>query len=320
MANMKLTGSNIKLNRHYLFFIILFVIAIYVILPQLKVFHSSWDLLLHPNYNWILVGLLFTAATYLTGALTYCLLAFKKLNYWITVTVQLAAMFINRILPGGIGALGVNFLYLRKMKHTVAQSTSVLAINNILGLIGHLLLVIILLRFSTSDQALPRDREISKSAIAITLIVLALVVSAGIFIRRGKIFKFLIDLRDNILSYKRRPINLIAALGSSLILTLSNVICLFCCAQALNVHLPFVALLIIFSFGLGTSTAIPTPGGLGGFEAGLTGGLVAYHIPSSLALSVALLYRLVSYWIPLIVGAIAFIVVEKRRLLTSESG
>ena len=46
-------------------------------------------------------------------------------------------MFINRLLPAGIGAMGVNYLYLRKNKNTKIQAASVVAINNLLGGIGH---------------------------------------------------------------------------------------------------------------------------------------------------------------------------------------
>jgi uncharacterized protein (TIRG00374 family) len=101
---------------------------------------------------------------------------------------------------------------------------------------------------------------------------------------------------------------------SSILLTLSNVLCLGCCALALGVHLPFLIVLLIFSFGLGTGTATPTPGGLGGFEAGLTAGFIAYHVASPAALATALLYRLISYWLPLVVGALALLIAQRQRL------
>ena len=97
-------------------------------------------------------------------------------------------------------------------------------------------------------------------------------------------------------------------------LTACNVLCLWASAAAAGIHLPLAALFIIFTFGISLGTATPTPGGLGGFEAGLFAGLVAYHVPSGPALAIALLYRLISYWLVLVIGAIAFTVGQRQGL------
>jgi uncharacterized protein (TIRG00374 family) len=124
--------------------------------------------------------------------------------------------------------------------------------------------------------------------------------------------------RRQLLVYRRRPLRLLAALATSTVLTISNVCCLWFCAQALGVHASLFVMLIIFSFGIGLSTAAPTPGGIGGMEAGLWAGLVAYHTPHGLALAVVLLYRLVSYWLPLLLGVVAFIVCQRRQLFVAD--
>lgn len=304
-----------RLNRRYLFFVAGFAVVLYILIPQLHAFQSSWHLLLHPDITWVLVAIVLTALSYMAAAATYCLLAFTPLRYGATLVVQLAAMFVNRLLPGGLGALGVNYAYLHRMKHSPAQAGSVVALNNLAGVAGHGLLVGAALALTAGHTPLPAHNKTWGLLIKIVGICLVLVVAGGLFFRRGRLNKLLGEIWRNILSYRERPWRLLAALMSSMVLTLSNVLCLAGCALALGVHLPFAALLIIFTFGISTSTAVPTPGGLGGFEAGLTGGMVAYHVGSSPALAVALLYRLVSYWLPLLAGAPAFVVCQRRRLL-----
>lgn len=49
-----------------------------------------------------------------------------------------------------------------------------------------------------------------------------------------------------------------------------------------------------------------TPGGLGFVEAGLTATLTVAGVPASLAVVATLAYRLASYWIPMLVGMVAF--------------
>jgi uncharacterized protein (TIRG00374 family) len=55
-----------------------------------------------------------------------------------------------------------------------------------------------------------------------------------------------------------------------------------------------------------------TPGGLGVVEAGLTGTLALAGVPAGAAAVATLAYRLVSYWLPLPAGAVAWLVHRRR--------
>jgi uncharacterized protein (TIRG00374 family) len=77
----------------------------------------------------------------------------------------------------------------------------------------------------------------------------------------------------------------------------------------------FAIVLIVLTIGVAGGTAVPTPGGLGGAEAGLTAGFVAYGLTSNRALAVTLLYRLLTYWLALVIGALAFSVARRLRYL-----
>jgi uncharacterized protein (TIRG00374 family) len=55
-----------------------------------------------------------------------------------------------------------------------------------------------------------------------------------------------------------------------------------------------------------------TPGGLGFVEAGLTGTLVLAGVEAPEAVVAALLYRLVSFWLPMPAGLAAFILFRRR--------
>src|SRR5438128_357164 len=98
-------------KRRYILLMLVFVLALYVLIPQIGAFKASWHVLSRPVASWTLLAVLMTALTYLAAAGTYCLLAFQPLRYGKTALIQLAAMFINRLLPGGVGALGANYAY-----------------------------------------------------------------------------------------------------------------------------------------------------------------------------------------------------------------
>jgi uncharacterized protein (TIRG00374 family) len=55
-----------------------------------------------------------------------------------------------------------------------------------------------------------------------------------------------------------------------------------------------------------------TPGGLGFVEAGLVGMLTLAGIPSADALTATLLYRIVSFWLPIPAGGVAYVLFRRR--------
>jgi uncharacterized protein (TIRG00374 family) len=58
---------------------------------------------------------------------------------------------------------------------------------------------------------------------------------------------------------------------------------------------------------------LPIPGGIGGIDGGLLGTLVVYGAPAAATAAAVLAYRLIVFWLPLVVGGAAF--VSLRRAL-----
>jgi uncharacterized protein (TIRG00374 family) len=56
---------------------------------------------------------------------------------------------------------------------------------------------------------------------------------------------------------------------------------------------------------------LPIPGGVGGIDGGLIGTLVVYGADASVATAAVLAYRIILFWIPLILGAAAFIALRR---------
>jgi uncharacterized protein (TIRG00374 family) len=51
---------------------------------------------------------------------------------------------------------------------------------------------------------------------------------------------------------------------------------------------------------------LPLPGGVGGIDGGLLGTLVVYGAPAGATAAAVLLYRVILFWLPLVIGAVAF--------------
>lgn len=51
---------------------------------------------------------------------------------------------------------------------------------------------------------------------------------------------------------------------------------------------------------------LPIPGGIGGIDGGLIGTLIVYGVPAAPTVAAVLAYRVILFWLPLLVGAVAF--------------
>jgi uncharacterized protein (TIRG00374 family) len=67
--------------------------------------------------------------------------------------------------------------------------------------------------------------------------------------------------------------------------------------------------------GASIASAAPTPGGVGAVEAALIGGLTAAGVPSEIAIPGVLLYRLATFWIPVLPGWGAFSWLQRREYI-----
>jgi putative heme transporter len=71
------------------------------------------------------------------------------------------------------------------------------------------------------------------------------------------------------------------------------------------------------------SSFVPVPGGVGVVEVGLTGGLVAAGVAAPTALAAVVVYRLLTYVVPIVVGAVLYVVwragVRRQRPIRSAS-
>jgi uncharacterized protein (TIRG00374 family) len=62
-------------------------------------------------------------------------------------------------------------------------------------------------------------------------------------------------------------------------------------------------------------SAAPTPGGLGAVEAALTAGLTLAGLPGQTALSAVLLFRIFTFWLPVLPGWAAFTHLQRTEAI-----
>jgi uncharacterized protein (TIRG00374 family) len=300
-------------NRKRWLLIGISLLVLYAVVPQLGSFHRSWHYLATADGEKARWGAAFAGLGYFAAAGTYYFLALKPLPYLRTVLIQLASMFANRLLPAGIGSIGVNYLYLKAKRHNRAQAVAVISVNNLLGLIGHTLILSVALLFyaGTLNWHLNLIPWLMATALVIAVTILAI----SSLHSKQKLQQELGQIIKSLLGYRRHLPKVGLALLTSVGLTLCNVLSLWFCTQAIGVHVSFEQVLLAFTLGIAVGSIAPTPGGLGGIEAGMVAGLVGFHVVSSQALAAVLLYRLFNFWLAFAVGAAAFVFVSRRSYI-----
>jgi uncharacterized membrane protein YbhN (UPF0104 family) len=75
--------------------------------------------------------------------------------------------------------------------------------------------------------------------------------------------------------------------------------------HAFGISLPLTVVLMGYLIGQ-LGGLLPIPGGIGGIDGGLIGTLIVYGAPAAGTAAAVLAYRVILFWLPLVVGAIAF--------------
>jgi uncharacterized membrane protein YbhN (UPF0104 family) len=128
----------------------------------------------------------------------------------------------------------------------------------------------------------------------------------------------LLEVRAVLRDVARRPISLLAGTTAA---QACGAVILLVALRGLGVgdELGTVEFARVFFVVTLLSSFVPVPGGVGVVEAGLTGALVAAGVDPAAALAGVLVYRLLTYVVPIVVGAILYVVwraeVRRRRVV-----
>jgi uncharacterized protein (TIRG00374 family) len=301
--------------------VIFAAIALFVILPQFSTFAASIQSIMSANLPLVALAVALSLLPPFLSSLIYGLLSSKPLKLSATFVVQLSGLFVNRVLPAGIGGIGLNVWYLRRKRHAITDAGTIVGLNSVLGIAGNLTLLAIAMLVFSSDAVRDVGAPSISSAAPLTAMLVLLTIGAVSYKYQTKIVNILIRVRLSVVlsfrRYRRKPTLLPTAFLLSCLLTLSNAASFWVCCLALNLGVSYAAAFLIVSIGVAAGTAIPTPGGLGGVETALVAGLLTQGVDPSLGLAGALLYRLSSYWIGLFVGLCALVVLSRHiRLKT----
>ncbi|MEU8199112.1 lysylphosphatidylglycerol synthase transmembrane domain-containing protein [Microbispora amethystogenes] len=312
--------EEVRLERFHprtLVTIILSVIAAYLLLPQLSQVNLV-SVVTTANWAWSGVALAAAALSYVAAAVMLRGFVPESLPLGHTILAQLAGSFVKLVAPAAVGGVAINTRYLQKRGVPPGAAVASVGASQLVGLTIHISLLL-LFGYLTGTQAAPSLTP-SRGLLMVLLgvAVLFLILLAIRPLRRvvtTRVRAMFSGVIPRLLDIVQSPRKVLEAVAGTLLLTLSFVTCLAGCVHAFGGEVAFTAVAVVFLAGNAIGSAAPTPGGLGAVETSLSVGLTVAGLPATVATSAVLLFRLMTFWLPVLPGWASFAYLQRKNAL-----
>ena len=270
------------------------------------------------NWQWGIVALALSASTYVGATISLSGFVANRLSFFRTLLVQVAGSFITLVTPAAVGGAALNIRYLQRRKIPAAVAAASVGVAQVVAFVLHIVLLVIFATIAGSSAGEHIQPPRWAWFVLAGLVVLALAVfaiPAGRRELRARLSPMLGQVLPRLLDVAQRPRKLALGIGGALLLSLSYILCLAACVAAFGRSVPLVSIAVVYLTGSAIGSILPTPGGLGGVEAALTAGLTAAGLPGAVAVSAVLLFRLLTFWLPVPFGWAAMSYLEREQAL-----
>ncbi len=293
------------------------VAAVYLLAGELAQ-ASFGHLLRSADWRWALVALALSAATYVGATLSISGFVSERLSFGRTLFVQLASSFVTLVTPAAVGGAALNVRYLQRRRIPAAVAVASVGVSQVVAFVMHILLLTVFAAIagsSTKSAIRPPTWAYFVVAGLVVLAGVVLAVPAGRRMVRARLSPTFGQVLPRLLEVAQRPRKLAEGIGGVLLLSLTYILCLSACVAAFGGSVPIAKVGFVYLTGSAIGSIIPTPGGLGAVEAALTAGLTAAGVHGGIAVSAVLLFRLLTFWLPVPIGWAAMNYLERQHEL-----
>src|SRR5215468_1423824 len=269
------------------------------------------------DWRWAAVALVLSGVTYLGAAWSLAGYVPARLRFGPLLLAELAGSFVTLVTPAAVGGAALNIRYLQRRRVPAAVAAASVGVSQVVAFVLHILLILVFAAVAgSSARALQPPTWVYFVIAALIAIVLTVVaIPAGRRLLRARLTPVLSQVLPRLLAVIQQPRKLAEGIGGTLLLTASYILCLAACIRALGGSVPIESTAVVYLTGSALGSAVPTPGGIGAVEAALSAGLTAAGLPGATAVSAVLLFRILTFWLPIPVGWGALHYLERRHYL-----
>lgn len=295
---------------------VLAVIALWIVLGSLN-FSNITDAVLNANPWWMLIAFGFSLVTYLGAAIPVVAYTPEKIRLWDATLTQVAASIVTVVAPAGIGPAAVNLRFLNRRGIDTPLAVATVAFIQASQFVVTLATLLIVL-FTTG-----RSTQVELPSSSILIVVSVLTVGIGVTVAIPQVRRWAwkrlqptwTQIWQRLVWVIGQPRRLAYGIAGNLLMTVCFILTFTSSLAAFGYTLDPTTLTVTYLASNTLGSVIPSPGGIGPVEAALTGGLTVAGVPSGIAISAALLYRLVTFYGRLPLGWIGLRIMTKQGKL-----
>nr|WP_236568136.1 MULTISPECIES: lysylphosphatidylglycerol synthase transmembrane domain-containing protein [unclassified Nocardiopsis] len=264
------------------------------------------------------------ASVFCTVSAAMILIGFvpAPLPWWRTLLVQYAGSFVRIAAPAGLGSIAINTRFATKAGVPAPLALSAVGLTQLVGFLVHVPLLLVCAYLTGTSYwtgFTPSPTVVAVSVVGTAAVGVVVLLPR---LRRAvadRVRPYLRGVLPRLLDMLQSPSSLVLGFGGTLLLTAAFVLCLHFSVLAFagpGTEVSLAAIAVVFLAGNAIGSAAPTPGGLGAVEAAMIGGLTAVvGVPAAVALPAVLLFRLLTFWIPVLPGWGAFSYLQRREAI-----
>ena len=292
----------------------------------LLAFISSWADIsenLRAVAPWAYVVLtLLASVPYFTGAGTLMAVSPAPLPFVEVVKLMFAQSFLNRFTPANAGGMALRVRYLQKHGVDLGGAAAGVGLTSVASGITQVAVIITFFVWSgssTSGRALEFDIP-KVNAVAWVVGIVSILGGLIWFTPWGRrvVGERLVTTARQVWVTLRgiaaEPGRFVVLFGTCTISKFSTITAFTLSCRAMDVTISYPRLGLLYLTASSVASAAPTPGGLGAVEAALTAALTGVGVPPADALSAVFLFRLMTFWLPVPFGWLAFQRLQKAIL------
>jgi undecaprenyl-diphosphatase len=300
-----------RVSKKTIFTAVMIVLVTYFLLPQFADLPGIVDQVKDANWAWTPLIILGSAMTYVAASISLAGAIPEHLQTGPLFMSTVGSSFASKLAPAGIGGMAMNIRFLQKQGVDEPVAVSGVGLNTIAGFVGHMTLIGIFIVWAGSDAfgsfRLPDPKWfIIALVVALVVLVIAMAIPASRRIFMDRLRPIIMKAFNGVGEVLRRPRKVVMLVGGSALVTFSYLTTLYFSTEAFGGGLPFATVGAVFLVGSAVASAAPTPGGLGAVEAALIAGLVSAGMDNTIAVPAVFMYRLFTFWVPILPGWISF--------------
>jgi uncharacterized membrane protein YbhN (UPF0104 family) len=296
----------------------------YFLLPQMGELRASLRTVGAVQPAWLVAGVGLVGLRYALNVLSLQAAVGRPLPFGPTLLVQVSSSFVGRLTPESIGWLVLNQRYLEQTGLGRAPALAAIALKVLAGGVTRLVVTAVVAALAGTSGVFRLEVPVDVAGarpylpaialgVALVGLILGLTLRSAFASAASRARAAIGSGARDLAGVFRQPLRAAALFGSLAGLTLSYGLVLAASVLAFGGDASLPGVLAVYLGGTAVAAASPTPGNLGAVEVALSAGLTAVGVAAGPAVAAVLLYRLLTFWLPVVPGFLAFLYLQKRQ-------